>query len=229
MSLRGTVELTVPALREVATALEEALSEDVPEGGGLPLADKFRLPMKNLDKEWYEASQRYGPYAARIRSLMRSTFLAFLLLPHPALCADWNLESGGDTDLGEPLVAPFSGLVLSARNWGGSVGQVVQMLGVTGGGEVIVWAGWHLQGYVVDAGQFVRMGEPVGAIGNAGGYYRGAAHLHEQICVVNALGIPRPDLFAGSDRRYGWQSPPVFYVQRGVDPDLVARCVAWRG
>ena len=179
-------------------------------GEGIPLATVFRLPMLNLDKAWYEATRRYGPYNY-----------------HPERCEDVNLETGGNTDLGEPLVAPFSGLVLSAWNWKGSVGRVVQLLGVTVAGEMVVWAGWHLQAMEVAAGSVVRVGEPIGKIGNADGYYEGA-HLHEQIVVVGVLGVPHPALFPGTDARYGWQQPSRFYVEHGVDADLVRRCAEWK-
>jgi len=179
-------------------------------GEGMPLATVFRLPMLNLDRAWYEASRRYGPYNY-----------------HPARCEDWNLESGGNTDLGEPVVAPFSGLVLSVWNWKGSVGRVVQLLGVTAAGEVVVWGGWHLQTMEVVAGSVVRVGERIGRIGNADGYYEGA-HLHEQIMIVGTLGVPQPALFPGTDARYGWQQPSRFYVEHGVDADLVRRCAEWK-
>jgi len=210
--LEQVAELAVEALRALATTLEEAL-RDAPQPipfDGIPLATTFRLPMLNLDKAWYEATRRYGPYNY-----------------HPARCEDWNLETGGNTDLGEPLVSPFSGQVLSAWDWKGSVGRVVQLLGLTADGEMVMWAGWHLQTMEVAAGSIVRVGEPIGTVGNADGYYEGA-HLHEQIMIVGALGMPHPALFAGSDWRYKWQQPSGFYLAHGVDPDLVRRCTEWK-
>jgi len=207
--LERVVGTAIPALRELAMVLEEAASEQ-PASGGLPLAVSFRLPLGNLDRRWYEGTRRYGPYNY-----------------HPERCEDWNLESGGNTDVGEPVVAPFAGLVTSARTWGASVGRAVQLLGLTPAGEVVVWVGWHLQRSDVAAGAIVRMGDPVGAIGNADGYYAGA-HLHEQICLLNELGVPSSGLFAGADGRYRWQQPSRFYVERGVDAELVQRCAGWR-
>ncbi len=183
---------------------------EIPAGIGISLATRFRLPLVNLDKAWYEATRRYGPYNY-----------------HPQRCEDWNLESGGNTDLGEDLCAPFSGIVLSAHDWGGGTGRVVQLLGVSPVGELIVWAGWHLHTVEVQTGQVVEVGEPVGTIGNAGGRYRGA-HLHEQICVVNEWGVPAPNTFA-SDGRYDWRQPSAFYVARGVDADLVRRVAGYDG
>ncbi len=172
------------------------ITVDVPCLNGIPFAVEFRPAMKHLEKAWYEATRRYGPYNF-----------------HPQRCEDWNLESGGNTDLGEPLVAPFSGLVLAAVDYGGSTGKIVQLLGATEQGELIVWSGWHLQDTAVEPGRVVTAGQDIGAIGNAGGYYAGA-HLHEQICVVGRFGIPAPNTFA-SDDRYAWRQPSRFYVERG--------------
>jgi hypothetical protein len=179
-------------------------------GGGIPLAVSFRLPMKNLDKPWYEATRVFGRYNY-----------------HPEKCEDWNLESGGNTDLGEPLVAPFNGIVLSAHNWGGGTGRVIQILCLVGTGKLVAWSGWHLKDVGVVAGDVVHVGQYIGSIGNADGRYAGA-HLHEQICIVNQWGIPAPATFA-SDSRYDWQQPSVFYVEHGVDADLVMRVASMDG
>lgn len=177
---------------------------------GIPRATSFRLPMQNLDKAWYEATRRFGPYNY-----------------HPQRCEDWNLEAGGNTDLGEPLVAPFSGMVTNAHNWGGGTGRLVQIVGLLGDGGVVVWAGWHLHEINVTVGEVVQVGQLIGSIGNADGRYAGA-HLHEQICIVNRWGIPAPTAFA-ADGRYDWQQPSVFYASHGVDADLVRRCTEYDG
>ncbi len=175
----------------------------------IPRATAFRLPMKHLEKPWYEAAH-LGPYNY-----------------HPDRCEDWNLETMGNTDLGEPLVAPFSGLVLAAANYGGGIGRVCQILGITPSGALIVWGGWHLHSLFVAAGLVVEIGDPIGSIGNADGRYAGA-HLHEQICLVNLAGIPAPTTFA-SDNRYAWQQPSHFYLDHGVDPDLIRRVTLMDG
>lgn len=181
-----------------------------PQVADIPMATEFRLPMANLDKPWYEATRRFGPYNF-----------------HPERCEDWNLEEGGDSDLGEPLVAPFSGLVLSAHDWGGGAGRIVQILGLMTGGRFVVWAGWHLHEVIARAGSMVMMGDLIGSIGNADGRYAGA-HLHEQICLVNEWGVPPPIKFAAVSC-YDWVQPSVFYVENGVDKELVRRCVEYDG
>jgi hypothetical protein len=195
------------AIIEISSAIPKIVT---PPPSGIPFASEFNLPMQNLDKAWYEATRRFPPYNY-----------------HPERCEDWNLESGGDSDFGEPLVAPFSGVVLSAHNWGGKTGKVLQILGVTPDFKMIVWAGWHLAEMYGSPGQIVLIGEPLGTIGNADGKY--AAHLHEQICIVrNMHGIPHPATFA-SHGNYDFVQPSVFYLNNGVSPDVIQRVTEYDG
>lgn len=188
----------VPATVTISPVLEQ--------GNGLPSAVEFRLPMANLDKAWYEATRRYGPYNE-----------------HPERCEDWNLESGGDSDLGEPLVAPFAGVVINARDWGGAWGKIVRILGHTPRGELVCWMGAHLDEVHVEPGDVVQVGDPVGTIGTADGRY--AAHLHEQISVGE---VPAPWTFGG-DRRFDFRQPSEFYKEHGVDAELVRQKVEYDG
>jgi len=168
--------------------------------GALPLATAFRLPMKDLGKSWYEATRVFGPYNG-----------------HPRYCEDWNLESGGDSDLGELLVAPFSGVVINAYDAGGAWGKIVRILGITLAGELVTWMGAHLAAIYVNAGDAVTIGDLIGTIGNADGRY--AAHLHEQICVGE---VPGPEVF-GTDRRYDFRQPSEFYAEHGVAAEVIRR------
>lgn len=172
--------------------------------------DRVVMPMRNIHKRWYEATRVFGPYNV-----------------HPRRCEDWNLETGGNTDLGEPLVAPFAGLVIAATNYGGGIGRVVQLLGRERDGTLVVWAGWHLHEMHVARGQVVEAGDDIGSIGNADGRYAGA-HLHEQICIVNGAGIPSPVTFA-ADSRYNWQQPSVWYVTRGIPQETMDRLTRMDG
>ena len=177
--------------------------QDLIVTGGIPMIDQVRLPMANLDLAWYEYATLVGSYNY-----------------HPP-CRDWNLETMGNTDLGEPLVAPFNGLVLSSYQWGGGIGRVVQIVGRTTDNLLVVWSGWHLHSMEVGTGDIVMMGQAIGSIGNADGRYSGA-HLHEQICWVGSRGIPTPNTF-GSDSRYSWMDTVEFYTIMGLGPDLLDR------
>ena len=168
---------------------------------GIPLIDKVRMPIKNLHKAWYEASVVYGKYDG-----------------HPERAHDWNLETGGNSDLGEPLVAPFNGLVVQAAQYGGGYGRCIGIVGVTPQGELIYWQGRHLHTMTVKSGQIVWAGDPIGSIGNADGRYAGA-HLHEQICIGEVPGATQD----WQNTRYNFVQPSRFYVEHGVDPALVER------
>jgi hypothetical protein len=168
---------------------------------GIPLIDEIRLPIVNLHKAWYEASVVYGPYDQ-----------------HPNRAQDWNLETGGNTDLGEPLVAPFNGLVVHAAQYGGGYGKCVGIVGLTPQGEMVCWQGRHLHTMTVQAGQIVWAGDPIGSIGNADGRYAGA-HLHEQICVGEVPGA----LQDWQNVRYNYVQPSEWYIAHGVDRGLVER------
>jgi len=167
---------------------------------GVPVITEVNLPLSDLSKPWYEATRVFGPYNG-----------------HPEFCEDWNLESGGDSDLGELLIAPFSGIVINAYDAGGGWGRILRILGVTLQGETVTWMGAHLNTITVVVGDVVTAGEIVGASGNANGRY--AAHLHEQICVG---AVPGPEVF-GTDRRYDFRQPSVWYVEHGVPKDLIQR------
>ena len=172
---------------------------------GLPFATEVRMAIQNTGLAWYEFATYKGSYAG-----------------HPA-ARDWNLESMGNTDLGQPLAAPFAGLVITAADIGGRIGRVVQLLGIFPDPLIVVWAGWHLKDISVVVGQVLQVGDAIGTIGNADGQY--SAHLHEQIAVVGGrkyLGIPSPSAFT-TDSRYEWVDPLEFYPARGVDPALVRR------
>lgn len=174
------------------------LAEQLRDDTELP---EFRLPMKNLDKPWYEAAHWFGPYNS-----------------HPRFCEDWNLETGGNTDLGEPLVAPMTGIVINAADYGGSWGKIVRILARISG-ELVVWMGAHLDRIDVSAGDLVQVGDPIGTVGTGNGRY--AAHLHEQISVGE---VAAPTTFGG-DRRFDFRQPDQFYIEHGVDEEVVKHAV----
>lgn len=213
MSARRDIE---SAIRQTENALQlerSALAKLEHDAGGIgiPQVGEVRLPMLNIHKAWYETTQRPGfaPYNV-----------------HPLKAEDYNLETGGDTDLGEPLVAPFSGLVTSAGQFSGSTGRIVQLLGYSDQVGAIVWAGWHLRDLAVQTGDIVFVGDPIGTIGNASGRYY--AHLHNTFCVLNDWGVPSPTTYP-TDGRYDWRRPSVMFVELGVDADVVARAMAYDG
>jgi hypothetical protein len=191
----------------------EVIAKDRRVAGGLPMIGKVVLPMETTKtKPWYEATRRFGPYNH-----------------HPDRCEDYNLETGGDTDLGERLVAPFGGIVLARTDLGGAIGKVIQILGITEEETAYVWAGWHLD-ELADwyTGNIIQAGDYIGTIGTAGGRY--AAHLHTQICYITRdSGIPAPWTFP-SNARYKWISPSKWFVEAGgIDRHLMRQVTEFDG
>jgi hypothetical protein len=176
--------------------------------GGLSCAvdyiDAVRPPMRNTGKAWYEYWRAVEPDQ-----------------PHARYGADWNLESMGDSDLGEPVVAPFSGVVITKANLRDNWGLTVRILGLTRSSpsDLVVWTGSHLQEFGhIEVGQPIGSGAWVGDIGKGpGGMY--AAHLHEHIAVGAVLG---PRVW-----RHGepFVDPVTWYLDNGVDEELMERLV----
>lgn len=157
------------------------------------------LPMKNIGKAWYESGHYFGAYD-----------------DHPSRAEDYNLESMGDTDLGEPLVAPFDGVVIYARDIRGGHGNVLGILAIDGD-EPVVCRMKHLQKLLVKAGDIVTLGQDVGTIGNASGRY--SAHLHLEICrgKVPAIG----ELW--TNRAYDFVQPSRWFVEHGISAATIRR------
>ena len=164
------------------------------------------MAIVNTHKAWYTADALAGPYDG-----------------HPTRARDWNLESMGNTDLGEPLRFPCDGSVVYAANAGGKHGNVVSFVTVING---VLWnLHWkHLQRLDVKPWAQVKQGQSMGTIGNAGGQYAGA-HLHEE-AVRGAITGPTQDW---RDPAFEYVDPAEFYKMHGVDPALVDRLTRYDG
>jgi len=175
--------------------------EPTPRPAGFPAIDRVVLPMKNMQKAWYESTRYFGSYDG-----------------HPERAEDYNLESMGNTDLGEPLVAPFAGVVIGARDFGGGHGKVVAILGIDKNGQRVTCRMKHLQSIAsgIWPGVFVDAGQDVGTIGNAGGYYSGA-HLHIEI-VLGA--VPGP-IESWQNEAYEFVQPSWWFLTHGIDAALI--------
>lgn len=166
---------------------------------------KLIMPMKNIQEAWYAADSLFGPYD-----------------DHPTHAMDWNLETGGNSDLGEPLVAPTQVYVVDILPPFGKVGKVLSVAGFVDG-LLVNWQWRHLQSIAVKQWQVLAQGDATATLGNAEGQY--SAHLHEQICV----GAIAPIGTDWRDTRFNWVCPSEFYAKHGVDPALVARLYKWNG
>lgn len=123
---------------------------------------------------------------------------------------DWNKNSGGNTDCGEPVYAAADGRVVYAENAGEGWGNVLIIEHNLPNGERVQTLYGHLEKILKTSGE-VKKREQIGTIGNADGRY--LCHLHfelrEESCPMwNEAG-------AGySAERNGWLDPSDFIDKR---------------
>lgn len=119
---------------------------------------------------------------------------------------DWNKNSGGNTDCGEPVYATANGIITYAADAGPGWGNVIIVTHSLPGGRKVQSLYGHLQEMLKTSGE-VSKREQIGKIGNANGKY--LCHLHFEIREDHC---PSWDLvFVGySPIRYGWVDPSVF-------------------
>ncbi len=160
----------------------------------LPPITQVVLPMININKPWYSPKHKY----------------------HPP-CYDRNLETYGDTDLGEPLQAPFSEIVETARDLGGGWGNVIRILGYEKSGDWVAWMGSHFDVLCVQVGQIVEAGTLIGTLGRTGLPTASGAHLHEQI----SCGALPPVALLGGRPYWDWIDCDLFYREHGIDAELL--------
>ena len=149
--LSGIVIVTIATVAFVATRSSEATAPTT-----TPVCDGFDFPVGPPDGTGYYDAQPFGD--------------------NDHLGADWNGVGGGDSDLGDPVFAVSSGIVLSAADHGGGWGPVVRIKHPCASVESLYA---HLDTVEVIAGMQVTRGQRIGTIGTAHGQYR--AHLHFEI------------------------------------------------
>jgi murein DD-endopeptidase MepM/ murein hydrolase activator NlpD len=91
---------------------------------------------------------------------------------------DWNKNSGGNTDCGEPVYAIGNGTITYAKDAGIGWGNVVIIEHTLADGKKVQSLYGHLQEILKTEGE-VKKREKIGTIGNANGKY--LCHLHLEI------------------------------------------------
>lgn len=95
---------------------------------------------------------------------------------------DWNGNGGGNTDMGDPVYAVANGYVTQSVNFYGGWGRVMRIAHAIPEGDslIIVESLYaHMDTMTMRKGQWIKKGDAIGKIGNAGGIY--LAHLHLEI------------------------------------------------
>jgi len=95
------------------------------------------------------------------------------------LGSDWNVNGGGNTDLGDNINAISNGYVKSAKNLGGGWGNVIRIIHELPSGKQYESIYAHCDKIIVKPNTFVKKGQVIGTIGTNNGQY--LAHLHFEI------------------------------------------------
>ncbi|HRI04449.1 MAG TPA: M23 family metallopeptidase [Pyrinomonadaceae bacterium] len=119
---------------------------------------------------------------------------------------DWNKNTGGNTDCGEPVFASADGVVTFAKDAGPGWGNVVIIEHTLQSGEKVETLYGHMLEILKKEGE-VKKRQPIGRVGNANGRY--PCHLHFEIRTSNC---PMWNQAGGgySNDRNGWVDPSEF-------------------
>jgi len=123
---------------------------------------------------------------------------------------DWNKNSGGDTDCGEPVYAIADGVVTLAQDAGPGWGNVVIVEHTLPTGEKVESLYGHLHEILRTEG-VVKKREQIGKVGNANGRY--PCHLHLEIRTSDCPMWNQPGPGYWVDRK-GWVDPSDFIDER---------------
>jgi len=157
------------------------------------LADGFDFPVGKPDASGYHKARGYWP--------------------NGHLGEDWNGNSGGDTDLGDPIYAMGRGVVILSQNIGVGWGNCILVRHVyrefDGRIAMVDSLYAHLQERKVKLHQLVEKGELIGTMGGNNGMY--LVHLHFEVRKNLHIGMNRSQ-FARDNSNY--HSPTAFINAR---------------
>lgn len=119
---------------------------------------------------------------------------------------DWNKNSGGNTDCGEPVFAIGNGVITYAEDAGPGWGNVVIIEHTLPSGEKVESLYGHLLEILVRSGEVTKR-QQIGMVGNANGRY--LCHLHLEIRSSDCPMWGRPGGGYSSESN-GWVDPSDF-------------------
>jgi murein DD-endopeptidase MepM/ murein hydrolase activator NlpD len=123
---------------------------------------------------------------------------------------DWNKNSGGNTDCGEPVFAAANGLITYAEDAGPGWGNVVIVEHTLKNGDKVQTLYAHMQEILKTSGE-VKKREQIGKIGNASGRY--LCHLHFELRIPESRDWNKAGGGYSKDRK-GWLDPSDFIDTR---------------
>jgi murein DD-endopeptidase MepM/ murein hydrolase activator NlpD len=119
---------------------------------------------------------------------------------------DWNANSGGNTDCGEPVYTAANGTITYAKDAGTGWGNVIIITHSLPDGKKVQTLYGHLEKILKTEG-FVKKREQIGTIGNASGTY--LCHLHFELRDQSCTSWD--EVFVGySAANSGWLDPSDF-------------------
>lgn len=123
---------------------------------------------------------------------------------------DWNRNTGGNTDCGEPVYSIANGVITYADDAGTGWGNVVIVTHTLADGKRVQSLYGHLQEITKTSGE-IKKRDQIGKVGNANGKY--LCHVHFEI---RDESCPSWDMvFVGySPIRLGWLDPSDFIDER---------------
>lgn len=152
-----------------------------------PVVDGFDFPVGKPNAKGYYDAQPFG------------------INNH--LGEDWNGNKGSNTDLGDTIYAIAHGYVSLAEDLEGGWGNVIRVIHQFPTGREVESLYAHCEQILVEEGDFVKRGQPIGTIGTANGKY--VAHLHFEI--RNQIGMPIGPGYA--ENKDGYLNPTEFIKQ----------------
>jgi murein DD-endopeptidase MepM/ murein hydrolase activator NlpD len=127
---------------------------------------------------------------------------------------DWNANSGGNTDCGEPVFAAANGTITYAEDAGTGWGNVVIIEHNLPDGKKVQTLYAHLQKILKTSGE-IKKREQIGEVGNADGKY--LCHLHFELREESCLSWNQ--VFVGySPINSGWLDPSDFIDKQRQKP-----------
>jgi len=123
---------------------------------------------------------------------------------------DWNKNTGGNTDCGEPVYAAANGVITFAHDAGPGWGNVVIIEHTLASGEKIESLYGHMLEILKTEGE-VKKREQIGKVGNANGRY--LCHLHFEIRANDCPMWNQAGPGYATDRK-GWVDPSDFIDSR---------------
>ncbi len=133
------------------------------------ITDGFDFPVGKPDAKGYYNAQKFGVKNKKYGNNYH-------------LGEDWNGLKGGNSDFGDPVYTTANGVVAYAGNAGPGWSNVVRIIHKLPNNHTykkLESVYTHLSGMNVKKGDYVKRGQKIGEIGNAGGLYY--AHLHFEL------------------------------------------------